>query len=171
MWLICSRAATIEFKWGFGFKIEILTLDSISSSNYLNCLEFELDERTPGQRFWKLPSVARLFGAGWTRGVISWRSETDHYRYPLYFPLFARGRKPSLGRYEFLETLRDGRGEDREGYFGPGFESVDAASVLVLYWHAFTGRQSLKYASYPLQCWSNYWHFVAARRSRWVPCI
>jgi len=35
--------------------------------------------RTPGQRFWKWPCVAHLFGVGWTCGVISRRLETVHY--------------------------------------------------------------------------------------------
>ena len=34
---------------------------------------------TPGQRFWKWPHDARLFGAEWTHDVISRGSETDHY--------------------------------------------------------------------------------------------
>ena len=44
IWLIYSRAATIEFKWRFGLKIGISHSILSLTSNYLNRLEFELDE-------------------------------------------------------------------------------------------------------------------------------
>jgi len=54
-----------------------------------------------------------LFGAERIHGVISRRSKTDHYRYPLCFLLFGGGRELSLGVYNFLGTLIE-RGEQIE---------------------------------------------------------
>jgi len=61
---------------------------------------------TPGQRFWKLPSVACLFGAGWRRAVISGRSRNWPLRMLPLLPslrrrslLFGGGRELSLGNF------------------------------------------------------------------------
>ena len=60
---------------------------------------------TPDQRFLKWLRVARLFIAKWIRGVISRRSETDHYRCPLFFLLFRGGRELPHGGYKLPGTL------------------------------------------------------------------
>ena len=52
---------------------------------------------TTGQRFWKWSRVARLLGAEWTRGMISRRSETDHYICSFCFLLFGGGRDSPSG--------------------------------------------------------------------------
>jgi len=44
--------------------------------------------RTSAQRFWKRPRVVRLFEAGWTRVMISRRSETNHYN-TVFMPYYA----------------------------------------------------------------------------------
>jgi len=77
--LICSRAVTAKFK----MRIRLIDRDA-RDWTYL----FLLTTRTAQSLNWtgapawrKRPRVARLFDARWTRGVISWRSETYHYNH------------------------------------------------------------------------------------------
>jgi len=82
IWLRCKNS----HNW---FYLLILSTRTAWSLNRL---------RTSAWRFWKRPRVARLFGTGKTHGVISMRSETDHYRYPLWSLLFGGGREPPRGQ-------------------------------------------------------------------------
>jgi len=83
--------------------------------------------------------VTRLFGTRRACDVISKRSETDRYRYPLCSLLFRGGRELFLRGYRFSGILIE-RGAEREGYFGHGLRLLATASGFILQWCALLYR-------------------------------
>ena len=82
--------------------------------------------RTPAWRFWKRPRVAHLFGARKSRGLISRRSETDHFGCLLCSLLFRGGQELSL---EGLYVPGD---SDREEQIEKGILNMDSGYLLHL---------------------------------------
>ena len=141
-------------KW---FYLFLLTTWTAQNLNWL---------RTPGQRFWKQSCVAHLFVARRTRGMILRGSKIDHYRCPLYFPLWRSG---ALSRELWiLDNSERGKQIGKETLSWDLGQSLSLQFLSFSGVYGFIGWQSLKCTSHPLQHRLSYHHFCGARHSKLV---